>query len=234
MSIDPQNKTNGEEDQNIGYRKNWNPYHHYRNEEVAQAYDDSRFTSLEGRVFCQLEARCLRGAFSSLPPNSLILDAPCGTGRLAKYLLGLGHRVVGMDISGAMLAVVRKKLAQFGDRFTTEVKDVRELGQDSNQFDAVLCARILMHIPLPEQVVFLRSVAQTTNGLVVINQSMDTRFHRMRRGLKAMMGHQASAAYPISYDQVKQLMDGAGLRIERSLSVFTMVSEAKFFQCYRT
>ncbi len=122
MNADNKNETITDEEHQIGYRKNWNPYQHYKDEDVAQAYDNTRFTSLSGRVFSRLENRCLGVAFASLRPNSLIPDVPCGTGRLAEVLLGLGHRVVGMNISDAILAVARRKLKRFEDRFTTEVK----------------------------------------------------------------------------------------------------------------
>jgi len=43
-------------------------------------------------------------------PPGLALDAACGTGRLSRLLLGLGHRVIGVDASEAMLALARHDL----------------------------------------------------------------------------------------------------------------------------
>jgi len=43
-------------------------------------------------------------------PPGLALDAACGTGRLTRLLLGLGHRVIGVDASEAMLARARRDL----------------------------------------------------------------------------------------------------------------------------
>jgi SAM-dependent methyltransferase len=42
-----------------------------------------------------------------LPRGARVLDAGCGTGRVAVRLATLGHRVVGTDVDASMLAVAR-------------------------------------------------------------------------------------------------------------------------------
>jgi SAM-dependent methyltransferase len=42
-------------------------------------------------------------------PGSRILDAGCGTGRVATRLAELGHSVVGVDVDPSMLAVARRE-----------------------------------------------------------------------------------------------------------------------------
>src|SRR5436309_393553 len=137
----------------------WDPVSHYQEVAVAERYDRERFSSLSGKVFNALEKASIRSAFRGISPSTQILDLPCGTGRLASVLLDSGFRVEGVDISAAMLEVARRKLSSFGDRFTTHVGDVRDLAKsDPKRYDAALCARVLMHFPLDEQIVFLRSV----------------------------------------------------------------------------
>lgn len=46
---------------------------------------------------------------AELPAASLVYDLGCGTGRAAVYLIEKGHRVVGADLSRAMLMVARRK-----------------------------------------------------------------------------------------------------------------------------
>jgi SAM-dependent methyltransferase len=41
-------------------------------------------------------------------PGSRVLDAGCGTGRVAIRLVELGHRCVGVDLDASMLAVARR------------------------------------------------------------------------------------------------------------------------------
>ncbi|MDQ1739179.1 MAG: hypothetical protein QOE53_831 [Pseudonocardiales bacterium] len=43
-----------------------------------------------------------------LPPPALVLDAGCGTGRVAIRLADLGYRTVGVDVDSSMLAEARR------------------------------------------------------------------------------------------------------------------------------
>ena len=130
----------------------WDPTTHYKDVAVAERYDRERFSRLTGRIFDKLEKRALRRAFVGVPRSSLVLDLPCGTGRLAETLLEQGFRVVGVDISPAMLAVASRKLQRFDDRFDTLVSDVHDLARTSSgAYDVALCARVLMHFPLPSR-----------------------------------------------------------------------------------
>jgi 2-polyprenyl-3-methyl-5-hydroxy-6-metoxy-1,4-benzoquinol methylase len=191
------------------YRKNWDP------------------TRLSGRVFNALEKRLIRRAFARLPKGAVIADVPCGTGRLAEVLLEAGYRVVGIDISQSMLTVARRRLERFGDAFQTRQEDARSLEPEGGErYDAVLCARVLMHFPLAEQIAILRSVVRTTRGPVVFTQGLDTRYHRLRRRLKRLLRHPAPAAFPLAAADLDQLSRAAGLRRVACYRVLPVVSEA--------
>lgn len=69
----------------------------------------------------------LRAAESCLRPGEPLLEIGTGTGRLAERLLHAGHDVVGADVSSAMLARAREKLASFGDRYRAVEVDVRAM-----------------------------------------------------------------------------------------------------------
>lgn len=213
------------------YIKNWNPAEHYKDIEIAENYDKARFSSIPGRFFDRLEKKALRKMMSELPDNSLIMDAPSGTGRLAETILEMGHRVVGVDISPEMLEVAKRKLKRFGDRFQTINSDVRSIDLEKKSFDAVLCARVLMHFPLEEQISFLSAVSSYSKGLVVFNQSVITDYHKMRRYVKRLLGNQAPASFPLTKDEVGQLITGSSLTEIRRCQVLPLVSEAIFFSC---
>lgn len=207
-------------------RRDWNPVEHYKDIEIAERYDADRFASLAGRVFDALEKRNIRKTFRDLPVSARIVDIPCGTGRLAEVLLDCGYHVTGIDVSPAMLEVARRKLARFGDRFSTQVCDARKLGDLGKSFDAALCARVLMHFPLSEQITFLGSIAAVISGRVVFTQSYDTPYQRSRRWFKQLLRHQKSTSYPITESALQKLLAETGLREVRRLRVLPLVSEA--------
>lgn len=212
-------------------RISWNPHDHYKNVQVAEKYDKVRFSSISGKIFNHLEKSRVRRIFSEIPENSLILDAPCGTGRFSEVLLDLGHRVVGLDISPAMLEVAKRKLSRFGTRFEAREQDVRTLKPGEDAFDAALCARVLMHFPLDEQAIFLASVASVTRGTVVFNQSLNSRYGVFRRQIKKLLGNQPPSAYPVTWQESETLVAAAGLKCSKRKLLLPFISEAAFFVC---
>jgi 2-polyprenyl-3-methyl-5-hydroxy-6-metoxy-1,4-benzoquinol methylase len=205
----------------------WDPINHYKDVAVAERYDRERFSGLPGRVFNALERRMLRRAFAPIARSQKVMDLPCGTGRLAETLLEDGFHVVGIDISAPMLEVAQRKLQRFGSGFQTRVGDVRDLAKGERaSYDVALCARVLMHFPLEQQIEFLRCVAVLTKGTVVFSQSLSTPYQRMRRRVKKLLGHAAPAMYPITETQLKSLLSGAGLREVRRFRLSRPISEA--------
>jgi SAM-dependent methyltransferase len=69
-----------------------------------------------------------------LEPGMRILDAPCGTGRIAARLAARDYEVVGVDITERFLEVGRER----ADGVRYERADVREL-EFRDEFDAVFC-----------------------------------------------------------------------------------------------
>lgn len=207
----------------------WDANEHYKNVEVARAYDRSRFSSLPGRVFDHMERHTILKCFGKVPAGSTVVDVPCGTGRLAAALLERGYRVHGMDISAAMLAVAEEKLHGYQDRFSFEVADVKHAPARPDAYDAALCARVLMHFTLDEQVEFLTAVACLSSSIVVINHSLDSPYQRFRRRVKRLLGDRHDPARcPVSNADIKVLLQRAGLRELHRRRLFRLVSEAVY------
>lgn len=207
---------------------NWDATQHYKNAAVAKDYDRVRFSSVAGRVFNNQERRIIQECFQDLPRDTIILDIPCGTGRLADALLESGLKVYGADISAEMLDVAQERLASYGSRFTTEVMDAFKLSGNEIQFEAALCARVLMHFPLETQIKFLQGVAAITQKRVVINHSLSSPYQRFRRWVKVLLGHQKSAGYPITNSEIKRLLAESGLAEVKRRRINALISEAVY------
>jgi ubiquinone/menaquinone biosynthesis C-methylase UbiE len=206
----------------------WNPREHYQDPAVAEAYDRTRFNSLAGRVFNSLEKRALVRSLSGLPTGAHIIDIPCGTGRLAQVLLEAGYRVTGCDISQAMLNEAARKLARFGSRFTCRVGDAERLPPPETPFAAAVSARILMHLPLNQQIEFLRNVSSQTDGRVVFNQSYNSRYQHLRRLFKRLLHHRTPVQFPLTEAEIHRLLHSAGLREIKRFWTAPGISEGFF------
>ncbi|NRQ35224.1 class I SAM-dependent methyltransferase [Nonomuraea sp. NN258] len=97
-------------------------------------------------------------------PAGDALDAACGTGRIAAYLAGRGHRVRGVDSSADMLerARVRVPQAEFlqGDLTSLPVPD--------ESVDLVVCSLALTHVPELDPVLAEFARVLRPGGQVVI------------------------------------------------------------------
>jgi ubiquinone/menaquinone biosynthesis C-methylase UbiE len=94
-----------------------------------------------------LEEPVVHALFAEVPPGDA-LDAACGTGRHSATLHGLGHRVVGVDATEAMLAVARDKVP--GADFRTG--RLEALPVEDASVDLVTCTLALTHVERLEPV----------------------------------------------------------------------------------
>jgi 2-polyprenyl-3-methyl-5-hydroxy-6-metoxy-1,4-benzoquinol methylase len=213
----------------------WDPVTHYQDIAVAERYDRERFSRLTGRIFNALEKRAVRKAFGGSEPRAkVIVDIPCGTGRLAEALLEDGYDIVGIDISPAMLDVAKRKLQRFGNRFRTKVGDVKDVARrEPLAYDGALCARVLMHFPLDDQIQFLKSVGALSRGSVVFSQSLSTPYQRLRRSIKRLIGNPPPANFPITESQLALLLRGANLKEVRRVRVASLISEGAYIVAER-
>jgi SAM-dependent methyltransferase len=123
----------------------------------AEFYDEP------GNQLIDLEQPVVREILDGLPPG-IALDAGCGTGRHSAYLASLGHTVIGVDTSAAMLKGARRKVPQ-GEFHEA---DVHQLPLPDDNVDLVVCGLALMHVPdlAPVLAEFVR-VLRPSGNLVI-------------------------------------------------------------------
>ena len=112
---------------------------------VVATYDDGapEYDQLEYPADTQREWVIRLGA--QLPKNSLVLDAPCGTGKYFPIVAAAGHRVVGVDQSAGMLEQARGR----GIAVSLEHMSLQNVAHE-HRFDAVLTIDAMENVP-PEE-----------------------------------------------------------------------------------
>jgi len=126
----------------------------------AELYDEP------GNQLVDLEQPIVREILDGLP-RGVALDAACGTGRHSAYLASLGHTVIGVDSSAAMLERAREKVpdGEFHEA------DLHDLPLPDDHVDLVVCGLSLVHVPDLELVLaeFVR-VLRPGGDLVISDQ----------------------------------------------------------------
>jgi ubiquinone/menaquinone biosynthesis C-methylase UbiE len=129
-------------------------------EAIAEPVDARRFNEAMGsNRIRQADYRRLarRAVDIGIPPGGKVLDMGTGPGfvaiEVAKLLEGTGCRVVGMDLSRAMLALAAENAAKAGldGTLTWREGDVKAMPFDEGEFDLIVSNDSLHHWedPLP-------------------------------------------------------------------------------------
>ena len=109
---------------------------------VGDAYDDWAATYDESNPLIEAEEAELMQILAPFP-QGVAVDVAAGTGRLAAGLAGLGHRVVALDASEAMLG----RAAEKGVDARLACGDVSHLPLRDGAADLLTCALALTHLP---------------------------------------------------------------------------------------
>ncbi|MFI5802008.1 class I SAM-dependent methyltransferase [Streptomyces sp. NPDC051561] len=109
-----------------------------------------------------------------LEPAARVLDAGCGTGRIAIRLAELGHRCTGVDVDSSMLAVARRE-APAQEWLLGDLARLDTLGLDPG-FDLALAAGNVIPLLAPgteANVVRQLASALRPGGLLVTGMGLD-------------------------------------------------------------
>ena len=175
----------------------------------ARRYERRRYGGAIRRLNHRLLERALGRALAGLAPGAVVLDAPCGTGILAPFLARRGLRVIGADISPAMLAVARERDGGLGHvRADLEAPPLRP-----GSVDAVVCTRLL------------DTLAALARGPLVATVCHPYTLKSFGRALRRALGRRAKQSPRLTRRALAAELDAAGLELERVIPVMPLLSE---------
>jgi len=91
----------------------------------------------------------------TLPPESCILDAGCGTGEASWRLAELFPQasILGVDVLDQSLDLARSRYSRFAQQLTFENQSVYDLRAADHSFDLTVCRHVLHSIPYADRVI---------------------------------------------------------------------------------
>jgi ubiquinone/menaquinone biosynthesis C-methylase UbiE len=138
-----------------------------------------------------------------------VLELASGTGEFTGLLLETGAWVTGLDLSDAMLARARHKLAGAHRRLSLFLGDAEDTREPANRYDAVVCRHLAWTLPEPRRAVteWFRVLRPGGRLMVVdgdwVRLPLIGRVRRaIGRGLTWAMCHQAEAIDRAGHDRI--------------------------------
>jgi SAM-dependent methyltransferase len=187
----------------------------------AERYERLRYGSPGRRLNLRLLDRALSRALETVPAGGLVLDAPCGTGILSGFLRRKGYRVIGADISPAMLAVARRRGVALG-----QVRaDLEQPPCRARSVDAVVSSRFMMHLPPDIRPRVLRTLADLARGPVIATICHPYTWKSFQRAVRRRLGSNVKRSPRLTRQELAAEAASAGLRIERIIPVLPLLSE---------
>lgn len=176
--------TNRDENPNIA--KNYEARDAYRDEAVASLYDVVRFKSIRGRVGNWLDKRAINLALDCLPQSEgLVLDIPCGTGRITSMIAEAGYTAIAADISLEMINVARDRFASSPVAFLDSVQvDAVRLPFSDRALVCATAIRFMGHIPPDVRIEILRELARVSNRYIIVDYSVSHLITNIRRWIE--------------------------------------------------
>lgn len=206
----------------------------YRDVREAEGYDARRFHSLRGRIGHYLDRRGLAravGAISTSRSGSRrVLDVPCGTGRMTRFLLDQGCQVVGADVSHEMMNVAQRNVelsGRFGGFYQC---DATQLPFADDAFDCVVSVRFMGHVPRDVRTRILREFARVGSHAVV-EYSVRSRVVSLRRRLEQFLRSglpRRWAWQAFTKGELEQEMREAGFEVLRMWPKFPLLSDSYY------
>jgi len=157
----------------------------YGTAEGAAQYREKHRGSFVRRLASRRELSLVYRALAQASASGKILDNPCGAGRLGPVLLRRAVRLVGTDLSRAMIREARTALAvpARAGRVAFARAAADALPFPKGAFDVVVCSRLLHHVTDPEaRARLLQELARVAGRWVVLSFHDATTLKRRLQG----------------------------------------------------
>ena len=186
----------------------------------ARRYERRRYGTVTRRLNLWILQRAIAKQLRRVGGRRLVLDVPCGTGIVSERLHAQGFKLVLADISPAMIEVARERGGVGHMLADLEVPPFRP-----GTFDAVLCARFLMHLPPDARPRVLRTLASLSRGPVVVTMCHPYTLKSFGRAVRRFFGGKPKQSPRLTRRQLEAEVAAAGLRLERVVTVLPLLSE---------
>lgn len=205
----------------------------YQSKSYAQHYDKARYGGILGRIKNWNTLNTIEKALKSLEKGSLILDIPCGTGRLSPLVLQNGFRWLGADISYEMMEVAREKTARYRDAIGNVRLESERMPFKSGSIDCVASIRFIYHVlSREERIAILREMNRISRKWVIIDYNYSNPVRSLYRRIGYLV-RPPRRKRRLSMKEIYEELAEAGLKVYRAFPVSRVLSDNVILLCQK-
>lgn len=188
-----------------------------------------RLETLAARTISILERRCVARAMRECQPSpALVLDVPCGAGKLGDVLAAASTQVVSADLSVPMIQVARQ--AYEASHFSGFVcSNAEQLPFRTAAFDMVVCLRLMHLVPPASRGSMIKELARVTSRRLIVSYGVVGLFQSFRLKIRRAILRGISTPYPVHLSDLLMDFEGAGLRVKRQRHILPILSSECLF-----
>ena len=206
----------------------------YQTQEYARKYR-SRYAGgvtpikFLSRVIAAREIQVIRSLFREIDTrDAVVLDVPCGTGKLGAVFSEFPVRVMAADVSSSMMAVAREECRE--NQVIEYLRcDARDLPLEAKSVDVIVCLRLFQRLTAPARRAILEEFRRVGRRRLVISYSFDSVVQRNRRVLRRVLTRRNSTLVHVRLREIQAEIESAGFCIREMRHVLpTLSSEVVF------
>lgn len=198
----------------------------YLDQRVAARYD-KRFKGIEGALKQWNTRYAVRKALRFAGRDNVILDLPCGTGRMIPVLNRMCREWWGGDISPAMIEKAKGKVNGSVKFRGFLYLDAEKIDLGDGAVDCVLSMRFIHHLPCVHRLQVLREFRRIARKKVIIEYRTK---NRVREFLRNLVGAKPGRL-GMNLKEIQKEIEAAGLILSRVIPVSRLFSNSAIIIC---
>ncbi len=193
---------------------------------VAKQYDKRRFSNVIGQLVDRLEKNAILELIENQTSTRIVvIDTPCGTGRMIELLTKSGRYVVGADISKSMLSSAKERLKR-SVYFDLVQCEAENLPFKDGSAEFTVSVRLMGHVPPIIRKKILLEFSRITKGQMIIAfytpLSLLGMFKRVRRVVNGNLW------FPVTNQAVGNELECLGLQVQKTKYILSWIAETFF------
>src|SRR5258706_9093898 len=185
----------------------------WQSAEQAALYRKSRDPSKFKRH--HLEEKIINGWLDAVPKNGLVLDIPCGAGRLVPTITQRGFRYLGADFSVAMINEARQDAAKANNQVMGFFRgDAEFLPLADDSVDCVVIWRLFHHLGGSQiREAMLKEAARVSRDRVLISFHHALSFTAVRKFIQRTVFGRKQHGRPVTHWRLGREARRSGLNL---------------------